>query len=66
MIDQTAIKNVRALVLADKRLRMDAEMYGVEIINAIADAFLHSSQEAAQGIGLITAFNPGNTVIVDG
>jgi hypothetical protein len=66
MIDQTSIKNVWALMFPDSCLRMDAEMQAIEVVDAIPETVIHRSQEAAQSIRFITAFDFYNAAIFDG
>jgi hypothetical protein len=49
-------------MLSDSRVWMDAEMQAIEVVDSVTETFMHRSQEAAQSIGFISAFdlcNPG-------
>jgi hypothetical protein len=63
MIDQTSIKNVWTLMFADGRLRMDAEMQAIEVVDAIPETVIHRSQEAPQSIRFITALDLCNAAV---
>ena len=57
MIDQPSIKNVGALMFADSRLRMDAEMQTIKVVDAITETFVHRNQETAQSVRFVSAFD---------
>src|SRR3989304_1122827 len=66
MVNHTAAEDIRALVRGHGCLWMDAGMQVVKVVNALAQTLLHLRQEPAQGIGLLTAFNPGNPAVLNG
>jgi hypothetical protein len=53
-------------MLSDSRLWMDAEMQAIEVVNTIPETFMHRSQEAAQSIRFISAFDLCNPAVFNG
>ena len=66
MFDYTAIKDIRALVWCDSRLWMDSEMQSIKVVNIFTQTLTHRSQEATQGVSLVTAANLCNSAILNG
>ena len=45
---------------------MDAEMQAIEVVDAIPETFMHRSQEAAQSIRFVSAFDLCNAAVLNG
>jgi hypothetical protein len=52
-------------MFSDSRLRMDAEMQAIEVVDAIPETVIHRSQEAAQSIRFISAFDLCNAAVLN-
>jgi len=66
VFDEAAIKGVWALVRTDIGLRVNTEVQALEIVNPVTHPVHHGSEEPAQGIRLIPAFNLFNSGIFNG
>jgi hypothetical protein len=53
-------------MFSDSRLWMDAEMQAIKVVDSITETFMHRSQEAAQSIRFISAFDLCNPAVLNG
>jgi hypothetical protein len=54
------------LVFSDGRLRVDAEMQAIEVVDTVTETFMHRSQEAAQSIRFVSALDLCNPAVFNG
>ena len=52
-------------MFSDNRLRMDAEMQTIKVVDAIPETVTHRSQEAPQSIRFLSAFDFYNAAVLN-
>ena len=60
VIDQPMVDDTRTLLKTHSRLRMDAKVEAIEIVNALSHPFHHRGQETAKRIRLAVSLDLGD------
>jgi len=66
VLDQSSVEDGGTLVGGDLRLRMDAEVECVKVVDAIAKPIVQNNEKAAQRLGFVPTLNAENAVVTDG
>ena len=65
VVDYPLVDRVRALGVRDLRVRVDAEVEGIELPHAVADLAFHHLQEAIYRVGFLAARDLDHAAVLD-